>query len=65
LKILTQEKAMAKQQAFADKVAKQQKSGHAGVVVKFVESKKTSKGSWKFVERQVKLSSLDEVDKVK
>ncbi len=56
---------MAKQQAFADKVAKQQKSGHVGVVVKFVESKKTSKGSWKFVERQVKLNSLDEVDKVK
>lgn len=56
---------MAKQQAFADKVAKQQKSGHSGVVVKYIESKKTDRGSWKFVERHVKLNSLDEIEKIK
>lgn len=60
---------MAKQQSFGDKVAKQKaKLAEAGLVIKLVESKKSTNGkdvSWKFNERFVRVPSLDELDKIK
>jgi len=56
---------MARTQTFADKVAKQRsKSQHHKIVVKLVESRKTEKGSWKFLERLIKVDSLDDLDKI-
>jgi len=54
---------MAKQQTFADKAKTKKKSD--GVSVKLIKTVKTSKGSYKFNERFVKLDDISKVGEIK
>ncbi len=54
---------MAKQQTFADKAKKKEKS--AVVTVKFVKTVKTESGSYKFQEKLVKLEDINKVTTLK
>jgi len=55
---------MAKQQSFADK-AKKMKTKDAHVNVKVIKALKTSKGSYKFTEKFVKLDDISKVTTLK
>jgi hypothetical protein len=54
---------MAKQQSFADKAKKKEKSTH--VNVKFIKTVKTTNGSYKFQEKFVKLDDVSKVTDLK
>ncbi len=54
---------MAKQQTFADKAKAKKKS--EGVSVKLIKSVKSSKGTFKFNERFVKLDDISKVSDIK
>lgn len=54
---------MAKQQSFAEKAKGKKKN--EGVNVKLIKSVKTSKGSYKFNERFVKLDDISKVTTIK
>jgi hypothetical protein len=54
---------MAKQQSFAEKAKGKKKS--EGINVKLIKSVKTSKGSYKFNERFVKLDDISKVTTIK
>ncbi|MHB1686720.1 MAG: hypothetical protein ACYCVH_05015 [Ignavibacteriaceae bacterium] len=54
---------MAKQQSFADKSKAKKKI--EGVNVKLIKTVKTSKGSYKFNERFVKLDDINKVSEIK
>ncbi|MHB8578409.1 MAG: hypothetical protein ACYDA4_00900 [Ignavibacteriaceae bacterium] len=54
---------MAKQQSFADKAKAKKKV--EGVNVKLIKTVKTSKGSFKFNERFVKLDDISKVSELK
>ncbi len=54
---------MAKQQSFADKSKTKAKAG--GISVKLIKSIKTSKGTYKFNEKFVKISDISKVTDIK
>ena len=54
---------MAKQQSFADKAKAKKKE--TGVTVKLIKTVKTSKGTFKFNERFVKLDDISKVTEIK
>lgn len=54
---------MAKQQTFADKAKAKKKN--EGISVKLIKSVKSSKGSYKFNERFVKLDDINKVTEIK
>ena len=54
---------MAKQQSFADKAKAKKKE--SGVTVKLIKTVKTSKGTYKFNERFVKLDDISKVVELK
>ena len=54
---------MAKQQTFADKAKAKKKD--SGVSVKLIKSVKSSKGTFKFNERFVKLDDISKVSDIK
>ncbi len=54
---------MAKQQTFADKAKAKKKS--EGINVKLIKTVKSSKGSYKFNERFVKLDDISKVTEIK
>ncbi len=54
---------MAKQQTFSDKAKARLKSD--SVMVKFIKTEKTEKGSYKFKESMVKLPDLTKVSDLK
>lgn len=54
---------MAKQQTFADKAKVKKKEG--GVTVKMIKTVKTSRGTYKFNERFVKLSDISKISELK
>lgn len=54
---------MAKQQSFGDK--SKSKKQQSGVNVKVVKAMKSTKGTFKFNERFIKLESVDKVTEIK
>ena len=54
---------MAKQQSFADKAKAKKKE--AGINVKLIKTVKTTKGSFKFNERFVRLDDISKVTDIK
>ncbi len=54
---------MAKQQSFADKAKGKKKEG--GINVKLIKTVKTSKGTFKFNERFVRLDDISKVTDIK
>ncbi len=54
---------MAKQQSFADKAKAKKKID--GISVKLIKTVKTSKGSYKFNERLVKLDDISKIADIK
>ncbi|MBU1677882.1 MAG: hypothetical protein KJ799_13455 [Bacteroidetes bacterium] len=54
---------MAKQQTFADKAKKKERSSF--ITVKYVKTVKSEKGSYKFQEKLVKLDDINKVTSLK